>query len=54
MTFIDKIRQADFYFIAEGADAHYGDMSRAKSMQLNSSTISLKKKCCERRRCLAI
>ena len=32
MRFIDKIRQSDFYFIAEGADAHYGDMDRAKSM----------------------
>lgn len=32
MTFIDKIRLSDFYFIAEGADAHYGDMNRAKSM----------------------
>lgn len=32
MTFIEKIRQSDFYFIAEGADAHYGDLNRAKSM----------------------
>jgi N,N'-diacetyllegionaminate synthase len=32
MKFIEKLRESDFYFIAEGADAHYGDMKRAKSM----------------------
>jgi N,N'-diacetyllegionaminate synthase len=32
MKFIEKLRESDFYFIAEGADAHYGDMNRAKSM----------------------
>jgi N-acetylneuraminate synthase len=32
MSFIEELINSDFYFIAEGADAHYGDMSRARSM----------------------
>lgn len=32
MSFFEAIKQSDFYVIAEAADAHYGDMSRAKAM----------------------
>jgi N-acetylneuraminate synthase len=32
MSFLSEITDSDFYFIAEAADAHYGDMSRARAM----------------------
>jgi N-acetylneuraminate synthase len=36
MKFIEMLSQQDFYFIAEGADAHYGDLNRAKLMALEA------------------
>ncbi len=32
MTFLEKIKSGETYLIAEGADAHYGDLHRAKLM----------------------
>lgn len=32
MTFLERIKNREAYLIAEGADAHYGDLSRAKLM----------------------
>ena len=32
MRFIEKINKVDFYVIAEAADAHYGNLYRAKEM----------------------
>lgn len=32
MNFLEQLSRGEFYLIAEGADAHYGDLSRAKLM----------------------
>ena len=38
MSFFSEITQSNFYFIAEAADAHYGDMSRARAMVDSAKT----------------
>ena len=32
MTFYERLKSGETYLIAEGADAHYGDLNRAKLM----------------------